>query len=132
MGMEIEAGGAAMVTAQSKPFSNLQDALQPSPSRTLPSSHSSSGNFTPSPQSAVHLPPAQVGSTSQVGEQPSYGCVLPSSHCSLPSFTPSPHVVATQAAPGAGHLKPVSKVQSVEQPSPAVVLPSSQSSSPAT
>src|SRR5262249_39546563 len=76
-----------------QPVSILQSWLQPSPSFVLPSSHSSPGNFRPSPHTAVHEPPAHFGSMVHVGEQPSNGRRLPSSHCSLPSTTPSPHVV---------------------------------------
>ena len=49
----------------------LQSAEQPSPDRVLPSSHSSSGNFSPSPQGEVQPSvPMHTGSALQSGAQP--------------------------------------------------------------
>jgi hypothetical protein len=74
--------------------SSLQSAEQPSPDRVLPSSHSSSGSFSPSPQGDVHPSvPVQTGSDLQSGEHPSPGIRFPSSHDSSPSATPSPQTV---------------------------------------
>src|SRR2546422_7301968 len=82
-----------------------QEAEQPSPLASLPSSHSSwlFGWTTPSPQI----------SRRQVCEQPSPLRTLPSSHCSAPSRTPLPHRVVAHAP---------------EQESPSRVLPSSHCS----
>ena len=85
-----------MTALQVKPASIVHVALHPSPEVVLPSSQASAGNFSPSPQTAVQVPPAHAGSFVQVGEQPSYGRRLPSSHCSEPSLTPSPQVVRWQ------------------------------------
>src|SRR5450432_1037786 len=83
--------------------------LQPSPSRALPSSHSSSGVRTPLPHtSCKHFVPAvgqtQPLSTVQVLLQPSPATVLsPSSHCSPGSSAPSPQTATltfTQGLPG--------------------------------
>lgn len=132
IGISRVSGRPELTVVHSKPGSSSHDELHPSPSRRLPSSHSSVGNFTPSPQTAVHTPPAHFGSISHVGEHPSYGRVLPSSHCSVPSFLPSPHVVLLHDVAG-GHFQPFSSVHVAEQPSPSAGgFPSSHSSSPAT
>src|ERR1044071_9409340 len=101
IGMTSVVGGGWLFSVQSKPeFAwSLQSWEQPSPSCTLPSSHSSPGtpptpgNTRPSPHLAVQLPPLHTGSTVQFGEQPSNGTWLPSSHCSLPSVLRSPQTV---------------------------------------
>src|SRR6185437_7714970 len=102
----------------------------------LPSSHSSDGNLSPSPHTAVQVPPAHWGSMVQVGEQPSYGIRLPSSHCSKPSLTPSPHTVwwhmETGGVPMFTQAHPGSSWQLALQPSPLVLFPSSHCSVPAT
>src|SRR5439155_6027991 len=93
IGITSVAGGGWLVFGQLKPElgSSLQLWSQPSPSCTLPSSHSSpgspaaGGNTRPSPHTAVHAPPVHTGSLVQVGEHLSNGIRLPSSHCSLPS-----------------------------------------------
>src|SRR5947208_5567424 len=111
IGRSIEGGRSLVVTLQSKPASSAHAALHPSPARVLPSSDASPGNFTPSPHTAVHVPPLHFGSTSHCGEHPSYGRTLASSHCSVPSFLPSPQTVATHGLPGSTHLKPGSSTQ---------------------
>src|SRR4051812_4375813 len=102
IGMSSVAGSAEATFVQLKPGSSVHVELHPSPSRRFPSSHASLGNFTPSPQTAVHTPPEHFGSTSHFGEQPSNGRRFPSSHCSVPSFFVSPHVVSEHDTPG-GH-----------------------------
>src|SRR5512140_3035249 len=104
----------------------VQFGLHPSPAMVLPSSHSSCGNFSPSPHTAVHVPPWQCGSTVHVGEQPSYGIRLPSSHGSQPSLMPSPHVVAWQTdfVPTFTQANPGSSVHVALHPSPETLLPS--------
>ena len=94
--MSSVAGGACVIVEQVKPVSTVQVGEQPSLADVLPSSQASWGNFRPSPQTAVQVPLAQLGSFVQVGEQPSYGIWLPSSHCSKPSLSESPHLVALQ------------------------------------
>src|SRR4051812_11114203 len=94
--MSSVAGGLCSTTVQVKPLSLTQVAEQPSPEVVLPSSQSSCGNFRPSPQIAVHVPLAHLGSREQVGEQPSYGIRFPSSHCSKPSRVLLPQMVAAQ------------------------------------
>src|SRR5690349_16615410 len=108
-----------------QPCSILQVAEQPSPDTLLPSSHSSPGSRTPSPQrgARVHVavqpspgvPFAAPSSHSSlhstspfphrsmwhVGEQPSQPTVLPSSHSSPASSVPLPHVPS-----GARHVTP--------------------------
>src|SRR5262249_8578025 len=84
--------------------SSRQSALQPSPSETLPSSHSS-------PKLVWTMPSPQT-SLRQRLSQPSKELRLPSSHSSAPSRAPSPH----------------SNRQSSEQPSSLTLPPSSHSS----
>ena len=75
---------------QEKPGSwTVQVALQPSPSRVLPSSQTSPALIWPSPQMMFRLQgPAmgqdQLRSTLHWPLQPSPGSTLPSSHCSMP------------------------------------------------
>src|SRR5215468_5348550 len=114
IGMSSVGGSAWTSELQVKPVSSLQSWEHPSPSWTLPSSHSSCGNLRPSPHTAVHSPLSHLGSIMQVAEQPSNGIRLPSSHCSLPSFTLSPHTVARHTLPG--HTKPGCTVHVAEQP----------------
>src|SRR2546422_962689 len=125
IGRSIDGGRSVVVTLQSKPGSSAQVALQPSPELVLPSSHASPGNFTPSPQTAVHVPPVHFGSTSHCGEQPSFGVMLPSSQSSSPATTPSPHPAATHAAPTTGHFHPGSRTHYGLHPSFGAALPSS-------
>src|ERR1017187_2603033 len=110
MGMESVAAGGSVTLLHVQPVSMVHVELQPSPDTVLPSSHASCGNFSPSPHTAVHVPPLHLGSMVHVGEQPSYGMRLPSSHSSKPSFTPSPHTVRWQTDCGAvgcvAHAKP--------------------------
>src|SRR5580698_9318294 len=132
------AGGAWFTELQVQPGSTMHVELHPSPFVVLPSSHPSWGNLSPSPQTAVHVPPAHLGSIVHVGEQPSYGTRLQSSHCSEPSFTQSPHTVLwqtdaggvpmiTQAQPGS--IVHVALHASLLVP---LLLPSSHCSFPAT
>jgi hypothetical protein len=58
----------------------------------------------PSPQTEVHAPALQLGSSWHVAEHPSKGVVLPSSHPSAPSTMPSPHVVFEQTLGEPEHL----------------------------
>src|SRR5580700_4722019 len=102
MGIARVVAGGSVTFVQLHPDSIVQVELQPSPEVVLPSSHCSPGNTSPSPHTAVHVPPVQCGSMVHVGEQPSYGMVLPSSHSSEPSLMPSPHVVLWQTDAGGG------------------------------
>src|SRR5688500_13112386 len=109
------------------PSSTTHALEQPSPSRTLPSSHSSPSTM-PSPHLEAQAPVAQLGSERQLGPQPSNGSVLPSSQLSAPSGLPSPQVVGEQALGAPLHLKPFSMRHLASQPSPAATLVSSQPS----
>src|ERR1019366_9374351 len=134
--MVSDVGGAAvtLVHVHPVPVSTVQVALQPSPGVVFPSSQPSCGNFSPSPHTAVHVPPLHLGSIAQVGEQPSYGIRFPSSHCSEPSLMPSPHWVTWQTdfggVPVETHANAGSTLHVALQPSPEVVFPSSQWSLP--
>src|SRR5580693_8507756 len=132
----VEAGGS-VVFVQLHPVSIVQVELQPSPEAVFPSSHCSPGNTSPSPHTAVHVPPEQCGSIVHVGEHPSYGMVFPSSHSSSPSLVPSPQVVWWQADAGGGdgfamHAQPGSILQVELHPAVPSVLPTSHCSLPAT
>src|SRR3954452_2592909 len=123
------------MASQTKPFSSLQSAEQPSPEMVLPSSHScpparSDFSSSPSPHAVLQGPPAagQTGSRRQKGEQPSPVSLLPSSHCSDPSALPSPQTVRTQGWPAVGQPHPLPSVAAGDsmmqvglQPSPAMV-----------
>src|SRR5688572_10138150 len=95
-------------TAQMKPGSTSQLALQPSVPWVLPSSHVSGPLTSPSPHSTSETqgPPCagQVNSASrrQLAVQPSPPSSLPSSHCSPSTFTrPSPQLpTCTHNEPG--------------------------------
>ncbi len=65
------AAGGSLTAGQFQPVSTVQVDEQPSPAIVLPSSQPSCGNLRPSPQTAVQVPPAHLGSMVQVGEQPS-------------------------------------------------------------
>src|SRR6187401_1271482 len=95
---------------QVKPGSIWQVLEQPSPSRRLPSSHSSlAPRMMPSPHlEAQPVVPVHSGSSWQLAEQPSNGSLLPSSQLSAPSFTLSPQRVATHALGEPVHLNPCS------------------------
>jgi hypothetical protein len=55
-------GGGWSVATQENPLSIVHVELHPSPDVVLPSSHASVGNLSPSPQTAVHVPPEHEGS----------------------------------------------------------------------
>src|SRR5262245_19086433 len=104
-------------------------AEQPSPSRTLPSSHSSAPSTMPSPHFELQAAPVvQAGSAWHVGEQPSNGTELPSSQLSAPSALPSPHLTVVHLLGAPSHLWPSSTRHLESQPSPSALLPSSQPS----
>src|ERR1019366_1689612 len=108
MGITSEAAGAWFVAGQVQPVSMVHVGLQPSPAMLFPSSHCSCGNLSPSPHTAVQVPPWHLGSTVHVALQPSFGVVFPSSHCSVPAMIPSPHFLATHRIPGEVHCHPAS------------------------
>src|SRR5512138_2417222 len=126
MGTTMSVSVPSTTWVQPQLGSSLHLSEQPSPERRLPSSHSSSGSLSPSPQGEVQpLLPSHTGSALQSGAQPSPGMVLPSSQDSLPSLLLSPHTVSWQAWPGSGQAKPSSSLHASPQPSPAWALPSS-------
>jgi hypothetical protein len=94
-------------TTQRQPGSTWQEAEQPSPLATLPSSHSSSKVWIPLPQAGwdiphggqpPDIPHVQSHSSLHWLEQPSPETVLPSSHCSPGSSQPLPHNPASMVA----------------------------------
>jgi hypothetical protein len=117
--------------SQVNPFSMVQVAEQPSPSKLLPSSQASLMT-SPSPQSEVQDSAWQFGSRKHKDEQPSNGAELPSSQLSAPSTMELPHSASEQTLGEPSHFLPSSILQRSEQPSPGAVLPSSQRSLDAT
>ena len=63
--------GGSVTFVQFQPVSIVHVELQPSPEVLLPSSHCSPGKTSPSPHTAVQVPPEHFGSMVHVGEQPS-------------------------------------------------------------
>jgi hypothetical protein len=102
-------------TTQRQPGSTWQEAEQPSPLATLPSSHSSSKVWIPLPQAGwdiphggqpPDIPHVQSHSSLHWLEQPSPETVLPSSHSSPGSILPLPQSPALIVAASGADVLP--------------------------
>src|SRR5690606_23876028 len=116
---------------QVNPFSMVQFDEHPSPSITLPTSHSSVIT-RPSPHAETQDCPSESGSRRHSAEPPSNGRVLPSSQASAPSTRRSPQAGGAHTLGAPAHLLPSPTRQRSEQPSPGSTLPSSHCSEGAT
>src|SRR5690606_29938085 len=114
--VQSSVAGSHVPCLQMYPGSSLQVDEQPSKSRLLPSSHSSSLSTRPSPHVPVQPLSVHCGSAWQISLHPSKGVVLSSSHVSEPSCTPSPQTVGVQTLGDPSHLYPISNLQVAEQP----------------